>query len=87
MGILGGALILSAVLSAIAVNRIVPKSPNRSFTNRLAWYVHQGQWHADMRTFSSAVSYIASRDSETAIEAVSTNSSIARNATPIVPKS
>jgi hypothetical protein len=87
LGILGGALLLCGALSAISVNRIVPKSPNRSFANRLAWYVHQGQWHADMRTFSSAVSYIVSRDSETPSETVSTNSSIARNGTPTVPKS
>jgi hypothetical protein len=89
LGILGVALLVASGLGALALNRVMPRLPNRdqSFTERLGWYVQHGQLKADAHTVASAVGYLVRRESEMPGTVVPTNPPVAGKTTAASPRS
>ena len=88
LGVLGGALVVSLALGAVAVNHLVPKVSNRGqgFTARLGWYLEHGQLQADVQTLAAAFRYIASSDQETPADTNNPSLPVAGTTTANSPK-
>jgi hypothetical protein len=89
LGVLGAALVVTLVLGAVALDKLMPDVPNRAqgFSARLGWYVHDGQLQADMRTLGAAIQYLAASEQETPVATNGASLPVAGNAAPSLPKS
>ena len=90
LGLLGVALLFSlALVSAAALNCLVPKVPDRAqgVTARMGWYLHSGQWQADVRTLTASFHYMMATESDTPTVDDVSSLPVAANATPSSPKS
>lgn len=89
LGLLGVAVLLSLALGSAAMNYLVPKFPDRTqgVPDRLAWYLHHGQSHADVSTLAAALQFIMRSNDETPVVTNIANLPVAENAAPGAPKS
>lgn len=89
LGLLGVALLLFLTLGAAALNHLMPKGSYRApeITARLGWYLHAGQFEADVRTLAAAFQFILETELSPPAVTNYANLPAAENAAPNQPES
>ena len=72
LAVLGVAVLLSGVLwygvlASAALDHLMPKMPNHAqgLTDRVEWYLHSGQWQADVLTLAATFWFVMASDCDT----------------------
>jgi len=85
--VLGVSVLLCLTLAFAAFDYVVPKVPDGAHgsTRRVGWYLHSGQWQADVRTLAAAFKFIVNSDSDAPIQTNSPTHQLAVPAKPVGP--